>query len=102
MNQPTFAIVVVFRIKTDFVEAFRQRVLQQATDSVQLEEGCHQFDVLQDEQDNGTIVLYETYQDAAAFKVHRSTPHFDDFNRTVSEWVESKQVHRLNFLGHNL
>lgn len=101
MEQPTFAIVVFFQIKPDFVEPFRQRVLQQARDSVQLEEGCHQFDVLEDEQNANTIVLYETYRDAAAFAVHRSTPHFEDFNRTVSDWVESKQVHRLNFLGNN-
>jgi len=38
MNQPTFAIAVAFEIKPEWVEAFRERVIQQAKDSV----GCEQ------------------------------------------------------------
>ena len=91
----TFAIAVTFHIKPEFVDQFRQRVLQQASDSVRLEEGCHQFDVLVDESDPSVIFLYETYDDAAAFDAHRATPHFADFNQTVTDWVLTKDVRRL-------
>ena len=98
MTKPTFAIAVTFRIRPEHLDAFRTRVQQQARDSVRLEPGCTQFDVLSDESDANVIFLYETYKDADAFVEHRTTPHFLDFDKQVTPWVESKSVMRLNVL----
>lgn len=98
MKQPTFAIAVTFHLKQDCVDAFLKRVLQQARDSLRHEEGCRQFDVLVDEQDRSVVFLYEAYDDADAFEVHRSTEYFADFGKTVADWVESKDVRRLKLL----
>jgi (4S)-4-hydroxy-5-phosphonooxypentane-2,3-dione isomerase len=98
MKHPTFAIVVVFKIKPERLNDFLPRVRQQAMDSLRLEEGCKQFDVLVDEADPNTIVLYETYVDSPAFADHHQTQHFADFNATVTPWVESKEVRRLTLL----
>jgi quinol monooxygenase YgiN len=99
MNHPTFAIVVTFQIKPECIELFLTRVQQQASDSLRLEEDCHQFEVLTDEANPAIVVLYETYTDANAFDVHRATSHFADFNETVTPWVASKDVRRLKLLG---
>jgi (4S)-4-hydroxy-5-phosphonooxypentane-2,3-dione isomerase len=98
MKHPRFAIVVVFKIKPESRDDFLPRVRQQAKDSLRLEEDCTQFDVLVDEVDLNTIVLYETYVDAQAFANHCQTQHFADFNQTVTPWVESKEVRRLTLL----
>lgn len=98
MTSPTFAIVVTFQIRPECVDDFLRRVRQQASDSLRLEDGCQQFDVLVDETNAATIVLYETYDDAAAFTAHRETPHFADFNSTVTPWIVSKEVRRLKLL----
>jgi quinol monooxygenase YgiN len=98
MNHPTFAIVVTFQIKPEYAEPFLARVQQQASDSLRLEEGCHQFDVLIDETNPEIVVLYETYTDANAFDVHRATSHFADFNEVVTPWIASKGVRRLKLL----
>lgn len=98
MTKPTFAIAVTFRIRPDSIDAFRTRVLQQARDSVTLEPGCHQFDVLVDESDPAVVFLYETYTNADAFSDHRQTKHFLDFDATVTPWVESKSLLRLSLL----
>ncbi|MEQ1825668.1 MAG: putative quinol monooxygenase [Pirellula sp.] len=102
MKNPTFAIVVTFEIKPECIETFRARVIQQAKDSVDNEPGCCQFDVLEDESNPNTIVLYETYIDANAFVDHKQTPHFLDFDRTVGPWIAAKQVRRLKLLEQNL
>ena len=94
-DAPSFAIAVTFHIKPEFAESFLTRVRQQASDSLRLEEGCHQFDVWVDESDPNVVFLYETYTDAAAFDVHRSTPHFADFGQTIADWVISKELRRL-------
>lgn len=100
LSQPTFAVAVTFQIHPEHVDAFVTRVRQQARDSISLEPGCHQFDVLVDENDPATVFLYETYTDAAAFVDHRATPHFADFDQQVQKHIASKQVVRLNLLSN--
>lgn len=94
-KQPTFAVAVIFEIKSEYVDAFRSRILQQAQDSLAKEPGCCQFDVLTDESDSATFFLYETYVDAEAFEAHKQTEHFADYDRTVADWVEAKHIRRL-------
>jgi (4S)-4-hydroxy-5-phosphonooxypentane-2,3-dione isomerase len=101
MPKPHFAIAVTFNIKSEFIEQFRARVIQQARDSVSKEPGCNQFDVLQDETDPVTIHLYETYRDPEAFDDHKKTDHFRDFDHTVAGWIASKHVRRLTMLDAN-
>lgn len=96
MASPTFAIAVQFTIKPEHIDAFRTRVVQQAKDSLAKEVGCLQFDVLVDETDPAKIFLYETYINADALVTHRETAHFADFFATISPWIESRQVIRLN------
>lgn len=99
MNRPTFAIAVTFRIKAPHVERFRERILRQAEDSLAKEPGCCRFEVLTDESDPTVFFLYETYVDAAAFEVHKATPHFADYDATVADWVADKQIRRLRWIG---
>jgi quinol monooxygenase YgiN len=101
MTKPKFAVAVTFEIKPEFVAAFRVRILKQATDSIEKEPECYQFDVLMDEADPSVFHLYETYLDAAAFEAHKHTTHFADYDRTVSDWVLSKSIRRLNMLEGN-
>ena len=98
MAKPTFAIVVKFQIKPEHLASFRKRILQQASDSLRLEPGCRQFEVLTDDKDPATIVLYETYDDADAFEAHKRTEHFADHDHTVAGWVASKEVRRLTLV----
>lgn len=99
MFHPTFAVLVVFEVKSDFIEAFRVRVRQQAEDSLELESDCFQFDVLGDPHSPSVVVLYETYQDRSAFDAHLQTEHFRRFNEETSNWVLRKDVRHLSILS---
>ena len=91
-----FIVAVEFKIKETHVDAFRERVLQQAADSLASEAACHQFDVCVDAQQPSTFFLYEVYDDAAAFEAHRNTEYFAEFADTVDDWVAEKTLHTLN------
>lgn len=101
MSQPRFVIAVFFDIKPEHVDAFRRRVLQQASDSLRLEADCHQFDVVIDPQNPQRFFLYETYTDAAAFDAHTKTEHFADFQSCVGDMIASKELHKLELLPQN-
>lgn len=92
------AVLVEFTVKNEHAGAFLERVRQQARDSIQNEPGCHVFDVCVDPDARHDVILYEVYENAAAFDDHLNSDHFRAFDREVSDWIEAKRVaqyHRL-------
>ena len=90
-----FVITVDFEIKSEFVNEFRSRVLQQAKDSLNNEEKCLIFDVCFDEKNTNKVFLYEIYQDQNAFDYHLKSDHYLSFDKDVKNWVTKKTVNQL-------
>ena len=93
--------MVDFRLKPGTVDRFRKLIAENARASVRDEQGCRQFDVVTPEGDTDRIVLYEIYDDPAAFEAHKLTPHFATFDRDSAPLVSSKSVTlgRLDYAG---
>lgn len=85
-------VLVEFTIAPAHAEVFLARVQQQAADSLALEEACTHFDVAHDPADRGRVLLYEIYDDDAAFAAHLASEHFKAFDAEVADWVIGKQV----------
>lgn len=84
-------VAVTFEIAPDRAEAFRDRVGQQAADSL-TEPGCRRFDVWCDTGDCTRVFLFEIYDDRAAFDAHLASDHFKAFDAEVSPWVREKHI----------
>lgn len=85
-----FVVAVLFELHPERAAEFRAAVLKNAAASIQTEEGCHRFDVCF--SDDGTnCFLYELYTDAAAFDVHKSTAHFQEFSQHVPTCVANRR-----------
>lgn len=93
-----FTVVVDFSLKSGFEDQFKQAVLDQAKNSLKLERDCHRFDVCQDPEHAGRILLYELYTDKLAFDLHLKSVHFLNFDILVSPWIETKSVRILTLL----
>jgi len=87
-----YVVLVEFTAHSQHASAFRERVRQQASDSLRLEAGCHVFDVCVDHERENFVLLYEVYTDGDAFDAHLGTQHFLDFDATVKHWVSDKKV----------
>ena len=85
-----FVVTVTFVVKDEYVDDFKPVMETQATNSLTLEPGCHQFDVCFDPSDRRRVFLYELYTDRAAFDEHLKTDHFLNFDATVKDWLISK------------
>ena len=90
-----YAVIVEFIIHPEHAEAFKQRVLRQARDSLGFEAECHLFDVCFDPARENFVLLYEVYTDKAAFDAHLASPHFLDFDATVQAWISDKKLSLL-------
>ena len=87
-----YVVLVEFRLKPGMSERFRQMINENARASVRDEPGCRQFDVVVPDGEPESIVLYEIYDNAAAFDAHKKTPHFASFDRDSAALVASKKV----------
>src|SRR5262245_52802453 len=79
-----FVLAVGIVIKPDQVDRFMAMVLENARTTRETEAGCQGFDVLVDPADRTRVMLYEVYDDEAAFESHQQTEHF---RRYVAEAV---------------
>ncbi|MGI9382439.1 MAG: putative quinol monooxygenase [Methyloligellaceae bacterium] len=86
------SVVVHFHITSGEAENFREAILEQSRNSLGKEPGCRQFDVCVNPEDENHFVLYEVYEDAAAFAAHRETDHYAAFTERVTPLVASKDV----------
>jgi (4S)-4-hydroxy-5-phosphonooxypentane-2,3-dione isomerase len=87
-----FVVTVEFQIQPPHIAAFRNAVLAQAKNSLQMERDCNTFEVLIDPTNPRIVFLYEIYTDRAAFDAHCLTEHFRDFSAAVASWIDAKHV----------
>lgn len=79
-------VLVHVHVKPEFVEAFKQASVDNASNSVQ-EEGVARFDVLQQADDPTRFILVEVYKTAEAPAAHKETAHYARWRNTVAEMM---------------
>ena len=62
-------------VKPEFVEAFKQATIENASKSVQ-EPGIARFDVVQQTEDPTKFILVEVYKTPEASAAHKETAHY--------------------------
>jgi quinol monooxygenase YgiN len=73
-------------VKPEFVEAFKQATIENASNSVK-EEGVARFDVIQQAEDPSRFILVEVYKTAEASAAHKNTAHYLKWRDTVAEMM---------------
>jgi len=87
-----YVVTVTFVTEAEYRDAFAEAMNTQARNSLERETACLRFDVCRDRDDPDTTLLYEIYEDAAAFQDHLASNHFKEFDALVAGWVVSKRV----------
>ena len=93
-----YVIIVEFHVKSGEMPRFMPLMLENAERSLQDEPGCRRFDVLTGE--DGRVILYEIYDDEAAFQAHCTSPHFHRFDQASKALIESKRVERCTLFNY--
>jgi autoinducer 2-degrading protein len=73
-------------VKPEFVEAFKQATIENASNSVK-EAGIARFDVIQQTEDPTRFILVEVYKTAEASAAHKETAHYAKWRDTVAEML---------------
>ena len=87
-------LIVHARVKTEFIDAFKQATVVNAENSAK-EPGVARFDFMQQQDDPSKFVLYEVYRDAVAPAKHKGTAHYNAWLEKVSHMFEEPRTRAL-------
>ncbi|HNA87901.1 MAG TPA: antibiotic biosynthesis monooxygenase [Anaerolineales bacterium] len=79
-------VFVHVHVKPEFVDAFKQATVENASNSVQ-EEGVARFDVVQQADDPTRFILVEVYKSVEASAAHKETAHYLKWRDTVADMM---------------
>jgi autoinducer 2-degrading protein len=90
-----FALWVVLTAKLGDFEALHAAALENAAAAIRDEPGCRRFDVLVAPDGGDKVMLYENYDDEAAFDAHRTSPHYLVFREKVADLLADRVLEFL-------
>jgi quinol monooxygenase YgiN len=93
-----FVLSVDIRIKPENVDVWMKKALENAA-GARKEPGCRQFEVLVDPADRTKVMLFEVYDDDAAFEAHQQTPHFKKYLAEAVPLLASRERHAWKKAG---
>ncbi|MGC4109332.1 MAG: antibiotic biosynthesis monooxygenase [Nocardioides sp.] len=96
------SVVVRLRTRPERRQEFLEVMLRNASDSLHEEPGCRRFDVTVSRDDPDAVLLYETYDDDAAFAAHRAAPHYAVWQASRPDLIvpDSQTVELFETVGY--
>ena len=88
-----FVLQVNLKVKPENLDKFMAAILTNGKASRETEPGCRAFEILVDPADKTRMMLYEVYDNEAAFQSHQNTPHFKHYLANAVPWLESRERH---------
>ena len=89
-------LVVDFEVKPENLSRFLELIATNARASVANEPGCRQFDVMQAQDNPNRVMLYEVYDDQAAFEAHRKMAHVAAFFTEARPMIATQSARQLS------
>ncbi len=87
-----FVVLAQFEVKAGKLAELVEVAKVDAKASVANEPGCRRFDVLVPRDGAERVVLYEIYDNEAAFQAHLETPHLKAIRDAIGPLVADRHV----------
>ena len=91
-------------VDLDIVPAEREKYLAAIRENglaAVTEPGCRRFDILNLASDPNHFLLYEVYDNEAAFQAHRATDHFKKYAATTANMVAKREARPMSVIASN-
>ena len=85
-------VVVFMEAERGREEDLRHALMTYARTCVAKEPGCLRYDVGIDPVEGSAFLLYQIYEDEAAYLAHRELPHYAEFHLLTETWTRSRRV----------
>ena len=81
-----YVTIVHVKVKTEHIDDFIAATTANHRASIE-EPGNLRFDVLQQDAEADSFVLYEAYKTKEDAASHKETPHYQSWRETVADWM---------------
>jgi autoinducer 2-degrading protein len=85
-------VVVFLEAERGRQDDLRTALISYAQTCLEREPGCHRYDVCLDPVEGTSFLLYQIYDDEAAYLAHREMLHYAEFRTRVDPWTRSRRV----------
>jgi autoinducer 2-degrading protein len=85
-------VVVFLEAERGRQDDVREALIAYAGTCLEREPGCQRYDVSLDPVEGSSFLLYQVYDDQAAYMAHRELPHYAEFRILVDPWTRSRRV----------
>ena len=85
-------VVVFLEAKRGREDDMRATLVGYSRTCLEREPGCQRYDVCLDPVDPTAFLLYQIYDDEAAYMAHRELPHYAEFRLLADPWTASRRV----------
>lgn len=85
-------VVVFMEVERGRQDDVREALESYAETCVDREPGCIRYDVSADPVEGTAFLLYQVYDDEAAYLAHREMPHYAQFRTLTDPWTRSRRV----------
>jgi autoinducer 2-degrading protein len=85
-------VVVFLEAERGRQDDLRAALLGYAQTCLEREPGCRRYDVSIDPVEGSSFLLYQIYDDPAAYLAHRELPHYAEFRTLADPWTRSRRV----------
>ncbi len=89
-----FPMVVTFEVDKDKIDFIKSELLKLIAPT-KLENGCLQYDLHQDRDNEGIFVFYEIWENKSCWIAHDSKSHVIDFKRNTEGKIRKVTVNKL-------
>jgi autoinducer 2-degrading protein len=87
-----FVVVVFLEAEGGRQEELGAALRMHAGTCRERETGCQRYDISVDPIEGAAFLLYQIYDDEAAYLAHREMPHYADFRLLTDPWTKSRRV----------
>lgn len=91
-------VVVFLEVHRAHEASMRSAIMTHARTCRAMEPGCVRYDVSLDPLDAASFLIYQVYENEAAFRAHKELPHYAAFRLKVESWIKSRRVLTYNLL----
>mgnify|MGYP000441904710 FL=1 len=87
-------IIVKFEVKQEKIEFVKSELIK-ILEPTRVEEGCLQYDLHQDADDESIFMFYEIWETKAHWKAHDKMKHIVDFKVAIEGCIEKISFNKL-------
>jgi quinol monooxygenase YgiN len=98
MKHNQLPIIVKFEVKKDKID-FMKKELLKIVELTRKEEGCIQYDLHQDKEDQSVFMFYEIWETVEAWQKHDLQQHIINFKTITKDAIEKISFNKLSLIS---